>query len=83
MIENGESTSVAKPSTESDQAHIRIVWVAATFVGAVTSLEVVWAVADVFNGAMALPNLIALVLLSGVVVRETKDYLGRRRANSS
>ena len=61
----------------------RIVWVAATFVGAVTSLEVVWAVADVFNGAMALPNLIALVLLSGVVVRETKDYLGRRRANSS
>ena len=61
----------------------RIVWVAATFVGAVTSLEIVWAVADVFNGAMALPNLIALVLLSGVVVRETKDYLGRRRANSS
>ena len=61
----------------------RMVWVAATFVGAVTSLEVVWAVADVFNGAMALPNLIALVLLSGVVVRETKDYLGRRRANSS
>ena len=61
----------------------RIVWVAATFVGAVTSLEVVWAVADVFNGAMALPNLIALVLLSGVVVRETKDYLGRRRANAS
>ena len=61
----------------------RIVWVAATFVGAVTSLEVVWAVADVFNGAMALPNLIALVLLSGVVVRETKDYLGRRRADSS
>ena len=61
----------------------RIVWVAASFVGAVTSLEVVWAVADVFNGAMALPNLIALVLLSGVVVRETKDYLGRRRANSS
>ena len=61
----------------------RIVWVAATFVGAITSLEVVWAVADVFNGAMALPNLIALVLLSGVVVRETKDYLGRRRANSS
>ena len=61
----------------------RMVWVAATFVGAITSLETVWAVADVFNGAMALPNLIGLVLLSGVVVRETTDYLGRRRANSS
>ena len=61
----------------------RMVWVAATFVGAITSLEVVWAVADVFNGAMAIPNLIALVLLSGVVVRETTDYLGRRRAEAS
>ena len=61
----------------------RMVWVAATFVGAITSLEVVWAVADVFNGAMAIPNLIALVLLSGVVVRETTDYRGRRRADAS
>ena len=61
----------------------RMVWVAATFIGAVTSLQVVWAVADVFNGAMAIPNLIALVLLSGVVVRETTDYRDRRRADAS
>lgn len=58
--------------------YYRIVWVAATFVGAITSLEVVWAIADVFNGAMAIPNLIALVLLSGVVVSETRDYFGKR-----
>ena len=55
----------------------RMVWVAATFVGAITSLETVWAVADVFNGAMALPNLIALVLLSGVVVRENHGLSGQ------
>ena len=60
----------------------RMVWVAATFVGAITSLEVVWAVADVFNGAMAIPNLIALVLLSGVVARVTKDYRSRHRASA-
>ena len=34
-----------------------------------------WAIADVFNGAMANPNLIALVALAGVVVRETRHYL--------
>jgi AGCS family alanine or glycine:cation symporter len=63
--------------------YYRVAWVAATFVGAVTSLEVVWNIADVFNGAMAIPNLIALVLLSGVVVSETRDYMGKRSADSS
>lgn len=56
----------------------RVVWVMAAFVGAVTSLELVWAIADVFNGAMAVPNLIALVGLSGVVVAETRDYFNTR-----
>jgi AGCS family alanine or glycine:cation symporter len=58
----------------------RIVWVAAAFLGAVTSLDVVWAVADVFNGAMAVPNLVALIGLSGVVVAETRDYFRQRGA---
>jgi alanine or glycine:cation symporter, AGCS family len=53
----------------------RFVWVIAAFVGAVTSLELVWAIADVFNGAMAIPNLIALIGLAGVVSRETKEYM--------
>ena len=56
-------------------AAYRVVWVAAAFVGAITSLDVVWAIADVFNGAMAIPNLIALVGLAGVVSSETKEYL--------
>lgn len=61
----------------------RAVWVAAAFIGAVTSLEVVWAIADVFNGAMAIPNLIALIGLSRVVVKETKEYGHVRESTAS
>lgn len=50
-----------------------------TIVGCVSELRLVWSVSDTFNGLMAIPNLIGLVFLSGVVVRETKDYLERRR----
>ncbi len=53
----------------------RWLWVAAVYVGAALPLPVVWAAADVTNALMAIPNLIALLLLSGVVVRETRTYL--------
>lgn len=53
----------------------RIVFVLFVFVGAVSSLEAVWALADVMNGLMAFPNLIGLLLLSGVVAAETKRFL--------
>jgi AGCS family alanine or glycine:cation symporter len=43
-------------------------------VGAVVKLELVWAVADIFNGLMAFPNLLGLILLSPVIMRETKNY---------
>ena len=52
----------------------RVAWVIAAFAGAVTSLDLVWAIADVFNAAMAIPNLIALVGLAGVVSREVRDF---------
>ncbi len=52
----------------------RFVFCIFIFIGAFTKLDLVWAVADVFNGLMALPNLIALLALSGVVVSETKKY---------
>lgn len=55
----------------------RIVFTAVHFLGAVFSLEVVWSYADAALGLMALPNLIAMVLLSGTVVRLTKDYMSR------
>lgn len=48
----------------------RIVYTAFVMLGTVISLDLVWAVADVFNGLMAFPNLIGLLLLSGIVVKQ-------------
>ena len=42
--------------------------------GAFIKLDVIWVLADIVNGLMAIPNLIALIGLSGVVVAETKKY---------
>jgi AGCS family alanine or glycine:cation symporter len=53
----------------------RIVFVAMVFVGSVISLDVVWNAADCMNALMAIPNLIALLLLSGVIAKETRHYL--------
>jgi AGCS family alanine or glycine:cation symporter len=55
--------------------YYRIVFVLAVFVGAVTSLDLVWTFSDIMNGLMALPNLIGLLGLSGVVVAETRQVL--------
>ncbi|MBN1239376.1 MAG: alanine:cation symporter family protein, partial [Gammaproteobacteria bacterium] len=55
-------------------APYRFAFVAAIFVGAVTELEVVWNFADIMNGLMALPNLVGLLLLSGLVARETRVF---------
>ena len=54
----------------------RYVWVALLFVGAVANLELVWLVADVLNALMAIPNLIALLALSGTVFAVTREYFG-------
>lgn len=53
----------------------RILWVAAVFLGAVVEVPVVWNFADIANALMAVPNLICLLLLSGVVVAETRKHL--------
>ena len=53
----------------------RVFWVLFVFIGSVFSLDLVWGLADIFNALMALPNLIALILLSPVIVSETKKYL--------
>jgi AGCS family alanine or glycine:cation symporter len=58
-------------------APYRVLFVAAVFVGAVRSLDFVWTLSDVMNGLMALPNLVGLVLLSGVIVAETRAYFRR------
>jgi AGCS family alanine or glycine:cation symporter len=53
----------------------RLLWVVAVFIGAVVTLPFVWDLADAMNACMAIPNLIALLLLSGVIVAETRKYL--------
>lgn len=53
----------------------RVVYTIAVFFGSVMSLTFVWDLADLFNGLMALPNIISLFALSGVIVSETKKYL--------
>ncbi|HEU4521007.1 MAG TPA: sodium:alanine symporter family protein [Thermoanaerobaculia bacterium] len=57
----------------------RILFVIATFFGAIYSLDFVWTVSDVMNGLMALPNLIGLLLLTGVIVAETRGFRSRHR----
>jgi alanine or glycine:cation symporter, AGCS family len=57
----------------------RWLWVAFVFIGSVLSLPAVWTFADIANAMMAIPNLIALVGLSGVLVAETRKYLWEKR----
>ena len=52
----------------------RVIFCLTVFIGAVTELDLVWSIADTFNAAMCLPNLLALLLLSGVIVAETNDF---------
>jgi AGCS family alanine or glycine:cation symporter len=56
----------------------RVVWVVMIYVGAVGGLKFVWLFSDVMNGFMAIPNLVALLLLSPVVFRLSRDYFQRR-----
>ncbi|MFI3304514.1 MAG: sodium:alanine symporter family protein [Rikenellaceae bacterium] len=55
--------------------YYRIVWIAVLYCGAVMQLNVVWYLADSLNALMAIPNIISLLLLSGVITKETDKYL--------
>jgi AGCS family alanine or glycine:cation symporter len=57
----------------------RYLWVIAVFCGAMLKLRMVWDFADIMNGLMAIPNLIGLLGLSGVIVAETRRYLAEER----
>lgn len=57
----------------------RVCYIAALFVGSIMNLTVVWNLADCMNALMAIPNLISLLLLSGVVAKETEKYLWSNR----
>jgi AGCS family alanine or glycine:cation symporter len=54
----------------------RYLWVICVMIGSIASLELVWTFADIANALMAVPNLISLIVLTPVVVAETRKYLG-------
>jgi len=53
----------------------RVLWVILVIVGSVAPMKIIWDFADVANGLMAIPNLISLILLNGVIYRETREHL--------
>lgn len=59
----------------------RIIWSVAVFIGCVAKLDLVWVFSDCANALMAVPNLVSLLLLSGIVASETKKYLSDDRIN--
>ena len=60
----------------------RAVFSSLTFLGAVSKLSLVWSILDVFNGLMVVPNLIGVILLSGDVLKITKNYLDRKKGKT-
>jgi AGCS family alanine or glycine:cation symporter len=61
----------------------RVVYVVIAFLGTVLSLNLVWEIADALNALMAIPNLVAVLLLSGVIASETKKYLAGNHIEDS
>ena len=61
----------------------QIIYILMIVVGATVKLDLVWAISDTLNGLMALPNLIALAALSGVVVKATKEYFSKEKSLES
>ncbi len=57
----------------------RWLYIFAIFIGPYMTVSAVWTIADIFNGLMALPNMIALFALSGVVAKETKDFFQKNK----
>ena len=55
----------------------RWLYILAVFIGPYMTVKAVWTIADIFNGLMAIPNMIAIFALSGVVVKETRDFFKR------
>lgn len=62
--------------------HVKIfrwIYILAVFIGPYMTVSAVWTIADIFNGLMAIPNMIAIFALSGVVVKETRDFFQRHK----
>ena len=55
----------------------RYLYILAVFIGPYMTVSAVWTIADIFNGLMALPNLVALLALSGVISKDTRRYVAK------
>ena len=55
----------------------RWLYIIAVFIGPYMTVSAVWTIADIFNGLMAIPNMIAIFALNGVVIKETRDYFAK------
>ncbi|WP_428865891.1 alanine/glycine:cation symporter family protein [Clostridium sediminicola] len=62
-------------------APYRVIFIALVAIGAFLKLDMIWTIADIVNGLMAIPNLIALIGLSGVIIAETKTYFDNLNEN--
>ena len=60
----------------------RVLWVIGVFIGTQMSLGLVWKMSDALNGMMAIPNLLALLLLSPVVFKLTRQYFAQQDTQS-
>lgn len=65
-------------SSKAAALAFRILYIAAVFIGPYMTVATVWNLADIFNGLMAIPNIIALLALSGVVTSETREFFKKR-----
>ena len=63
--------------------YYRVLYICAVFMGSIMNLGVVWNIADCMNALMAIPNLISLLFLSGVIVTETRRYLWEKRLDDN
>lgn len=63
--------------------YYRIVWIGAIYAGSVLNLAIVWNLADSMNALMAIPNLLSLLLLSGVIASDTRKYLWNNKLDES
>jgi AGCS family alanine or glycine:cation symporter len=61
----------------------RYLYIIAVLIGPYMTIEEVWTIADIFNGLMAIPNMIALFALSGIVAKETKEFFDKRKAEKN
>ena len=62
--------------------HVKIfrwIYILAVFIGPYMTVSAVWTIADIFNGLMAIPNMIAIFALNGIVVKETRDFFKRHK----